>query len=137
MWSTKEYLKACEQLKGLGLDLPFAAGMRIARGFADLGIEEFLLLPGDKLLSLCSGSTSQLPNEHRKFFFLVPSFEQLVNAIQELDFDLLGVEFKEQREWQVKLLDIRASDGVLHLFTNQQILLALMQALISCLALRQ
>lgn len=73
----------------------------MGRGFADLGYEEFLVLPGEKLLSLFTGQVSQLNDENRRFLFPIPSVKQLINHIQLAGYDLISVTFEEQRRWKL------------------------------------
>lgn len=100
MWSTRAFLRGCERLKELGVSDDFEPGQRISRRFADLGYEEFLLVPGDKLISLFTGQTSELPGDHRRFFFLVPTVEEMIQMILRSDFDLRGIDLIDQREWE-------------------------------------
>ncbi|MEZ4754081.1 MAG: hypothetical protein R3A13_07195 [Bdellovibrionota bacterium] len=100
-WSSKEFLQICEELATLGFKPELNAGGRIARGFADLGFEEYLYLPPNKLISLFTGDKSILPEEHRDFFFVVPTVDEMVNAILEYNARVLSIEHVEQRVWSV------------------------------------
>ena len=108
MWSSKEFLGRCEQLKEAGIELQLGPGRRIARGFADLGYEEFYSLSGSKMASIYTGHTSELPPEHQKFFFLVPGFDTLVDEIVRRDFDLVSLEFLDQRDWQLQVRHVKS-----------------------------
>lgn len=83
------WLKICSQLKDISTQ-HFEAGDRIARGFADLGFEEYLLLPNEKILSLYTASVVPFPSEHKHHFFKVLSTVQLSNYLiaKNLDFVL-------------------------------------------------
>ena len=63
MWSSPALLARCQELRELGLAPVFEAGRRLARGFADLGIEEFCLLSPNKIVSLFTGTVSDLPED--------------------------------------------------------------------------
>lgn len=80
---SREVLARCERLHKRGLLTPaFVEGEQIARGFADIGCEEFLLLPERRLLSLANGKMSVLDRDHERFFFLVPSVDELIDLIE-------------------------------------------------------
>jgi hypothetical protein len=61
-----------------GYQPKFQEGMLIGRGFADLGYEAFLLLPGKKILSLFTAQVTPFPEEHRHFFFVIPSVDDVM-----------------------------------------------------------
>ena len=103
MLNSNDFLASCSKLGELGLELPVKIGSRVSRGFADLGYEEFYLLPANKLLSIYTAKTSDWLTEHHKFFFVVPDTDQLVQAFQAAN---LQVEISfQQSEWLVKLSD--------------------------------
>ena len=100
-WSSKEFLQICQDLSELGYKPELNAGGRIARGFADLGFEEYLYLPPDKLVSLFTGDKSTLPEEHRDFFFVIPTVDMMVSVALEHGAEILSIDHVEQREWNV------------------------------------
>lgn len=100
-WKSKEYLKCCQELREAGVLPSFRPGERLARGFADLGFEEFLLLPGSKLVSLINGKSAELVESHQHFFFRVFSCDDLANEINKRGFELLSVIFMDQRTWHI------------------------------------
>jgi len=103
MWSSNAFLKRCEKLKECGLLPEFERGARVARGFADLGYEEFYCLSSAKLVSIFTGHTSALNSEHHAFFFLVPNLEYLVNTVSKKGFDVESFAYLDQRQWVVRL----------------------------------
>ncbi len=103
MWSKNRFLKECADLKEQGFPFVQEQGRRIARGYADLGYEEFVLLTDDKLLSLYSGKPSEIPEGHSRHFFLVPTCDEMVDEISKRGFDIETLEFKDQRVWKVVL----------------------------------
>lgn len=103
MWSSKEYLRCCDQLFRAGVRFPLKVGARVARGFADLGFEEFLLLSENRLFSLYNGKGSVLEASHKDFFMVVPSFEELIDLFLLRGITISQLEFKEQRDWVVHL----------------------------------
>ena len=81
MLNSNEFLASCSKLKECGLVFPVKIGCRLARGFADLGYEEFYLLPANKLLSIYTAKTSEWSVEQEKHFFVVPDVNQLIAVI--------------------------------------------------------
>ena len=101
MLNSNEFLESCSKLSELGLKIPIKVGSRVSRGFADLGYEEFYLLPSNKLLSIYTAKTSDWLKEHQKFFFAVPDADQIISAIRQ---ELIDVKVNLSGiEWQVVL----------------------------------
>ena len=128
MWSKNRFLKECADLKEQGFPFVQEQGRRIARGYADLGYEEFILLTENKLLSLYSGKPSEIPEGHSHHFFLVPSCDEMVDEIIKRGFDIESLQFKNQRSWEIvatKKEGNRISEGAPTL--EQALLLALKQ----------
>lgn len=103
MWFTRQMFEVCQALKETGLQPRFEPGDVVARGFADLGFEEFQVLPGPKLLSLTAGTTSALSEEHRHFFFWIPSVEETVMLLEREGVEIRSCERKDGREWVIQL----------------------------------
>ena len=103
MLAHPSFLKLCEQLGHANPEQRLEPGMKIARGFADLGFEEFLLLPGSKLLALYSGQVTQFQEEHRTFFFPVPTADELIAHITTLNWDIDTLTYEDQRTWKLSL----------------------------------
>lgn len=110
MWSSNAFLKRCEKLKDLGLSPPLSTGMRVARGFADLGYEEFYCLSDKKLVSIFTGHLSDITPEHRNFFFAILPIEALVDSISKLHYDVESFTFVDQRRWRVALRHAGSSE---------------------------
>lgn len=91
----------CEKLKRQGLEPRFEVGDLVARGFADLGFEEFQVLPGAMLLSLTAGTSRPLPEEHRHFFFWIPSVDEALELIEVRGGVIISLERVESREWRI------------------------------------
>ena len=126
MWSHKKFLEACSKLKEAGHRPQFNQGDVIARGYADLGYEEFLLITDQKMVSLYSGTTSNLPNGHADHFFLVPTHEQMVEEIGRRGGDIVAMTYRDQRTWNLELL---LSGGVSREAQGPTIAEALLQGL--------
>lgn len=90
-------------MKDKGIHFEFEQGLVVARGFADLGYEEFIMLSSAKICSLYSGKISELPAEEQKHFFIVPSEDSMINRIIKLGYDIHNLYFEEQRNWKITL----------------------------------
>ncbi len=106
------FLEKCRQLKEAGLEPEFETGVRIGRGFADLGMEVFQILPGGKALSLFTGQISVLNAQSVEDFFLVPSCDEIVDEIVKRGADVEVLEFAEQRRWVLRLFILRNSGRI-------------------------
>lgn len=95
----RPYLELCQELSQIGIKPKFDVGETVARGFADLGFEEFCILPGPRLLSLLAGTLTPLPTEEKERFFLVPTAEQLINLIDVAGGDIQTLNFLDRRSW--------------------------------------
>jgi len=78
MWFSRAIFDLSHELKAWGAEPRFEVGQVVARGFADLGFEEFQVLPGPKILSLTAGTMSELPEAHLHHFFWIPSVDECV-----------------------------------------------------------
>jgi hypothetical protein len=103
MWFTKEQFRLCNEMRQWGLEPRFEPGDLVARGFADLGFEEFQVLPGSKLLSLTAGTVSALPSEHAGHFFWIPSVDEATYLIEKSGARCVSCTRFDQREWIVEV----------------------------------
>lgn len=103
MVTSRTYLLKSQELKTRGLELPFEAGKRVARGYADLGTEVFQLIGPRRLVSLFTGKPSEIPDEHLKFFFRVPEVDEILEELIRRRVVVLGAVFKDQRRWVLSL----------------------------------
>jgi hypothetical protein len=81
MPTTKEQVAACHRLYRHGAFKQFGPGDVIARGFADVGFEEFFILYDGTLLSLTSGDRSNLADGEKHAFFLIPSIDDIIEEL--------------------------------------------------------
>jgi hypothetical protein len=102
MWFTREQFQLCNELRQWGLEPRFEPGDVVARGFADLGFEEFQVLPGQRLLSLTAGTTTPLPTDHRGHFFWIPSVDEAVVLLEALGGEISLCSRCDAREWVVE-----------------------------------
>jgi hypothetical protein len=99
MWFTKEQFAICNELKQWGLQPRFEPGDIVARGFADLGHEEFQVLPGPKLLSLTAGTVSQVQDDAALHFFWIPSVDEITTLLEKAGAQRVSLSRQDQREW--------------------------------------
>jgi hypothetical protein len=102
MWFTKRIFAICSELKQWGLKPRFDAGDIVARGFADLGHEEFQVLPGSKLLSLTAGTVSGLQDDTAMHFFWIPSVDESTELLERAGVKCLSMTREDMREWCVE-----------------------------------
>jgi hypothetical protein len=102
MWFSREHFELCNELKSNGVEPRFRVGDLVARGFADLGYEEFQILPGPKILSLTAGTVKELPADHIHHFFWIPSIDDLVKMVEQHGARDVVCSRVDQRTWGVK-----------------------------------
>lgn len=102
MWFSREQFALAAEAKQWGLTPRFEPGDIVARGFADLGYEEFQVLPSEKILSLTAGSVSALPSEHASHFFWIPSIDEITELLERQGVPCVTCSRVEQREWLVE-----------------------------------
>jgi hypothetical protein len=102
MWFSREQFALCSEAKQWGLEPRFEPGDIVARGFADLGFEEFQVLPSSKLLSLTAGTLSSLPTDHANHFFWIPSVDEVVEILERRGVPCISCKRIEQRDWSVE-----------------------------------
>jgi len=108
VWFSREQFTLCNELKVWGLEPRFEPGDVVARGFADLGFEEFQVLPGPRLLSLTAGTASALPEEHRGHFFWIPSVDEAIELLEVRGAQLDVCRREDGRTW---ILEMRLDDA--------------------------
>lgn len=101
---SRERKEACHRLYRHGALQSFGPGDVVARGFADIGFEEFFVLHDGSLLSLTSGRRSELPLTERHAFFLIPSTDDTVAEIERLGGSITAIErHSDGLQWSVHL----------------------------------
>lgn len=119
MWFSRRHFEVCNDLKTSGLQPRFEPGDIVARGFADLGHEEFQVLPGAKLLSLTAGSVSAISQDQSAHLFWIPSVDETVELLEKRGAVCIGVRRIDRRDWSVEVQccgEIEAhQDASLHL----------------------
>ena len=108
LWADRGVLDRCAELKKLGDVFALSPGAHIARGFADVGYEEFCLLPGDRLVSLFTGSITELRDDERGFFFVIPTVDDVTQELDRRGWDVVALESPDRRGW---ILRVRKAEG--------------------------
>ena len=105
MWFTRDQFALCNELRVWGLEPRFEPGDVVARGFADLGYEEFQVLPGPSLLSLTAGTVTRLPDDHQGHFFWIPSVDECIALLESKGVVLDQLTRVDSREWALAFND--------------------------------
>lgn len=103
MWFSREQFALAAEAKEWGLQPRFEPGDIVARGFADLGFEEFQVLPSNKLLSLTAGSITPISSERTQHFFWIPSIDEIGEILEKLGIKFIACKRVDQREWVVEV----------------------------------
>jgi hypothetical protein len=101
MWFARPLFQLCDDLKRRGLEPRFEVGDVVVRGFADLGFEEFQVLPGPRILSLTAATVTALPDQHRGHFFWIPSVDEAVSLVERSGVEALTCTREDERLWRV------------------------------------
>lgn len=89
------------EIRGRAVTLPeLRGGMRVGRGFADVGHEEFMVLQGGRILSLLTGEVSSLDSMRREHLFEILSTDALIAEIHQAGYRFLSLACPEQRHWE-------------------------------------
>lgn len=99
LWSDRGVLDRCFELQKYEEVFHLFPGAHVARGFADIGYEEFCFLPNEQLVSLFTGSVTELRAEERRFFFVVPSVDMVRDELDRRGWDIVRLESPERRGW--------------------------------------
>jgi hypothetical protein len=100
----KSYLALCQKLQEHLPVVPLKSGAVIARGYADVGFEECLVLTNGTVVSVLTGKPLEVTEEElKKHYFLVPDIEDLCHVLSLFDLLIEGVEYQEQRWWVVNV----------------------------------
>jgi len=129
MWFSREQFSVCSEAKQWGLEPRFEPGDIVARGFADLGFEEFQVLPSSKLLSLTAGTVSALPTEHANHFFWIPSVDEIVDLLERRGVPCVSCRRIDQRDWKVEAQFGDELEAHQHTSLHQALLLTLVGVL--------
>ncbi|MBX7137692.1 MAG: hypothetical protein K1X83_06880 [Oligoflexia bacterium] len=105
---TRQFIQNCAALQGRLRVGELEPGVRVARGFADLGFELFMILSPHKMVSLYTGKSVEIAETEHAQLVPVPSPDELVDLISRNNFDIDGLHFIEQRYWRLTLRDVKS-----------------------------
>jgi len=125
MWFSREQFVLAAEAKQWGLQPRFEPGDIVARGFADLGYEEFQVLPSSKILSLTAGTVSALPHDHTTHFFWIPSADEITDILERRGVPCVSCTRVEQREWLVEAHFVDEIEAHRHQSLHQALLATL------------
>lgn len=103
MWSSKSYLDLCQDLMRVGLIPDFEPGDRLARGYADLGYEEYILLTNNRLLSLFTGKITSLEQVGKEHLFSVPDVDRCIDLIHRQGWKVISLSTLDHRSWSLEI----------------------------------
>ena len=126
MWLAKNQLSIFQELAELGLRPSFEVGSRVGRGFADLGFEEYCILPGNRLQSLLTGTITQLVDQDKGKLFGIFSPDELIEKIVMSGFDVSAIKSPDQRGWN---LEMNKSSSDVTLVKGKSLLMVCCEAL--------
>lgn len=130
MLRTKSFLNLCMRAKDAGYKPDFSVGNVVGRGFADLGVELFEILPGDKILSIYTGKVANFAPEDRDRFFEIPGVDAVVDRIERSGDRVFSITQLASRDWRVQL---ESGDN----FEGQSIEEAVLQTFIGLVSLNK
>lgn len=99
MLTTPKIFKLAEALDRAGIKFQLSAGVRVGRGFADIGYEEFSVLPGGetvvdelghrrhialRVVSLLTGEVRTLNEQEIQKLFVIPTVDQILETAFQL-----------------------------------------------------
>ncbi len=105
MWLNRAELDSFQSLCDLGLVPSFEIGTRVGRGFADVGYEEYCVLPGNRLQSLLTGTIAPLVDSDKGKLFAILSPDEILAQIVMRGFDVLSLSCPKQRDWVLEMQD--------------------------------
>ena len=101
MLHRKDIFEVCEQLAHQGFLKSYEVGDTVGRGFADIGFEEFTVLPNNKLVSRLTGQTSEIGERDVGHLFLVPTPDQIIALLSETDTKISSASYPDSRRWEI------------------------------------
>jgi hypothetical protein len=106
MLSSPQYLELCYELWKSGLSYKPQVGLRIGRGFADVGSEEYAVLSEKKAISLLTGTPVELDEFYLNYYFFVPTVDELVRELFRRQVDIQKIEYINQRSWRISVVNV-------------------------------
>jgi hypothetical protein len=103
MWNDDSYLNKVYKLSRSGFFLDFYEGQSVARRYADIGFEEFMVLNNYELVSKLTGTKSSLVTDEKRELFLVPIFEEAVAWLEECGGNLSSLTKTGAKRWKAQV----------------------------------
>jgi hypothetical protein len=97
----RDLLRACDGLRAAGCFGSYVAGDLVARGFADVGYEEFLVLHGGRVMSRLTGQISEVTERERAMLFVVPDCDRVVREVGAAGVDVRECHRYPDGGWRV------------------------------------
>lgn len=111
MLHARSHLELCHSLIKSEHRYQLQPGLRLARGFADIGYEEYSVLSGYNVVSLHTGKTGTLEPDYEKFYFPVYSVDELSKLLYEKHCDIQEIRYDDQRTWVLRVLHVNKDAG--------------------------
>ncbi len=99
MWISPELFKVAEKLKASGYAPALEPGIRVARGFADVGFEEFVILPNGNLMSLFTGEQRPIKDGEIEHLVVVPDVDMITDQLIAHGMNGFHVELLKSNRW--------------------------------------
>jgi hypothetical protein len=117
--------------KLLALNFPYelSPGIKIGRGFADVGFEEYSVLTGNKAVSLSTGKIIELDEFYQNYYFAILTADQIVKELFVREWDIKNCQFIDQRTWMVEI----EKGKITYCENNNSLLISLLKLLIKIL----
>ena len=100
VWAAPHLHRKFQQLKEI---YPFKlkVGGIVVRAYADLGVEEFLVMPDERLLSLCTGKLVTFQEGDEAHFYRILNCDDMVEEIAKRNCMIAELKHEEGRFWTV------------------------------------
>lgn len=103
MLHARNHLELCHTLLKKEHEFRLKPGLRIGRGFADIGFEEYSVLSGYNVISLHTGKSITLEPDFPKFYFPIYTIDEMSRFLYEQHCDIAEIRYDDQRTWVLKL----------------------------------
>lgn len=129
MLHPRQFIERSQELLRRNFNYEVKVGMTLARGFADLGHEEFSVLNNDKILSLFTGDISSLPQNYKEHFFPLFSCDELIVELFRNGAEVRNLKSVDRRTWELTV----QTEGGIQEYTGKRLQDVLLEALVGML----
>ena len=130
MLHSRSELELFHKLLALNFSYELCPGLRIGRGFADVGFEEYSVLANNKAVSLSTGKVIELDEFYQNYYFPILSSDQIVKELYARGWDINSCEYVQQRTWEVKI----SKDNKSYSENNNSLLISFLKLLLTSLS---